>query len=121
MQQLDYATLKLKPLPIKPSELENAASRILNDLAVLRLRAGDPLGAARLLEQISTTHPHGQYNLACAYARLGLADSGVQSLRRAPAAPGLANKISRDADFNLIRKSPELISFLTTLSTDAGL
>ncbi len=109
---------ELAAVSVEVEVLENAAARALNDLGVQLLRAGNPEPASGLLEQAQWRNPNATYNLACAYARQGLAARAVEVLHRIPLDAALVKKISKDADFNRIRKSAELTAFL--YGYDAG-
>ena len=110
--RLDASIAAVAVVSLDVEVLENAAAKMLNDLGVQLLREGDPSGAAALLQRAEWRHPNARYNLACAYARQGLAALAVTTLRRMPFDEALVKKISKDADFNPIRKAPELAAFL---------
>lgn len=74
--------------------------------------AADHFAAATRVEPTNET---ARFNLACAFARQGLDERAVATLRELAPTAALAAKIAKDTDFDGIRDSPALKAFLASL------
>jgi tetratricopeptide (TPR) repeat protein len=106
-------------LKTNDATLAAARSRLLNDAGLKRHRQQKWREAEELFDlalAADSNNRPARYNLACAYARQGMAEASVQHLQRLVGQPKLREKIAKDPDFAPVRQTAIFKSFLEQLA-----